>query len=364
MDLSANQFNDMLCVDFNQDFSCFVVGVENGYSIYQLDPLQHTRSRAFDGAGGVGMVAMLYRSNVLALVGGGRNPRYPPTKVIMWDDKEAKAIAELTFRTNVKALKLRRDMVVVGVDSKTYIYRFSDLLLMDTLDATGTTELRNLVSVSGSPDKAVVACPANIKGKVNVCFYDASLAKADSLASSPSARVRTTSIIAHESSLAVISLNFEGTRLATSSTKGTLVRVFDTSTGDRLFELRRGAEKVDIYSISFNAQSDWLAVSSDKGTVHVFSLRTSGDMNQKSSLSSLSVVLPSYFKSQWSFAQLRVPDYRSICCFGKDVNTVITLCADGSYYRAKFDPVLGGEICNLKLDKFDPFISSGLGTQR
>ena len=366
MDLSANQLNDMLSVDFNQDCSCFVVGVENGYSIYQLDPLQHTRSRAFDGAGGVGMVAMLYRSNVLALVGGGRNPRYPPTKVIMWDDKESRAIAELTFRTNVKALKLRRDMVVVGVDAKIFIYRFSDLVLMDTLDASGTSspELRNIVSVSGAPDRAVVACPGNVKGKVNVCFYDPSLASSTRSNVSP-ARIKTTSIIAHESSLAVVSLNFEGTRLATASTKGTLIRVFDTGNGDRLFELRRGAERVDIYSISFNAQSDWLAVSSDKGTVHVFSLRSSGDMNQKSSLSGLSLMLPSYFKSQWSFAQLRVPDYRSICCFGKDMNTVITLCADGSYYRAKFDPVLGGEMGNVKLVKFDPFISSAcLSTQR
>ena len=343
MDLRANQLNEMLCVDFNQDFSCFVVGAENGYSIYQVDPLQHTRARVFDGAGGVGIVAMLYRSNVLALVGGGRNPRYPPTKVIMWDDKESKAIAELTFRTNVKALKLRRDMVIVGVDSKVFIYRFSDLSLIDTLDASGANgELKNLLSVSGAPDKALVACPANVKGKVNVCFYDPS-------------RVKTTSILAHESSLAVISLNFDGTRLATASSKGTLVRVFDTNSGSRLFELRRGAEKVDIYSISFNPQSDWLAVSSDKGTVHVFSLRSTGDMNQKSSLSALSLVLPAYFKSQWSFAQLRVPDYRSICCFGKDPNSLITLCADGSYYRAKFDPVLGGEIANVKLEKFDPF---------
>jgi WD40 repeat protein len=35
---------------------------------------------------------------------------------------------------------------------------------------------------------------------------------------------------------------------------------------------RRGFEKANIYSISFSANAQWLAVSSDKGTVHVFSI--------------------------------------------------------------------------------------------
>ena len=42
-------------------------------------------------------------------------------------------------------------------------------------------------------------------------------------------------------------------------------------------ELRRGAEAACIYSLAFSraASPEWLAVSSDKGTVHVFSLATS-----------------------------------------------------------------------------------------
>jgi WD repeat-containing protein 45 len=69
----------------------------------------------------------------------------------------------------------------------------------------------------------VLACPGVTKGNVRVELYD----------------MRKSSIIpAHESELSQIALNLDGTRLATASDKGTLIRVFDTHTGDILKELR------------------------------------------------------------------------------------------------------------------------------
>ncbi|KAF5951147.1 hypothetical protein HYC85_009091 [Camellia sinensis] len=78
---------------------------------------------------------------------------------------------------------------------------------------------------------------------------------------------------ARDSQIACLNLTMDGLLLATASTKGTLIRIFNTMDGTKLQEVRRGVEKADIFSIALSPNVQWLAVSSDKGIVHLFSLR-------------------------------------------------------------------------------------------
>jgi len=193
----------LLSAAFNQDQGCFAVGMDNGFRIYNCEPFKETFRRgnrdiilgidirylstiqtkqkmynayifnfqflfkyfADDFKGGVGIVEMLFRCNLLALVGGGHNPKFPPTVVKIWDDHQNRAIGDLNFRSEVKAVKLRRDRVVVVLQHKIYVYRFSDLKLLDQ------------ISTLKNPRGLIALCPDSssvVSHTSHACFHTTS----------------------------------------------------------------------------------------------------------------------------------------------------------------------------------------------
>lgn len=52
---------------------------------------------------------MLRQTNILALVGGGENPKFPKNKVIIWDDSNDKIISELTFKSEIQNVILKTE---------------------------------------------------------------------------------------------------------------------------------------------------------------------------------------------------------------------------------------------------------------
>ena len=79
-------------------------------------------------------------------------------------------------------------------------------------------------------------------------------------------------IVAHETSLSTVSVTPSGRLIATTSARGTLVRVWDAITGSPIDSFRRGSDQAEIYSVAFRPDEKELCVCSDKGTVHVFVL--------------------------------------------------------------------------------------------
>ncbi|KAG6748488.1 hypothetical protein POTOM_048412 [Populus tomentosa] len=348
----------LLHISFNQDFGCFAAGTDHGFRIYNCDPLREIFRRDFDGdgnsgGGGIGVVEMLFRCNILAIVGGGPDPQYSPNKVMIWDDHQSRCIGELSFRSEVRSVKLRRDRIIVVLEQKIFVYNFADLKLLHQIETIANP--KGLCAVSHGAGSLVLVCPGLQKGQVRVEHY---------------ASKRTKFIMAHDSRIACFSLTQDGQLLVTASTKGTLVRVFNTADGTLLQEVRRGADRAEIYSLAFSSTAQWLAVSSDKGTVHVFSLKINPgspgiDRSQStdepnlavtspaSSLSFFKGVLPKYFSSEWSVAQFHLPEgSQYIVAFGHQKNTVVILGLDGSFYRCQFDPVNGGEMTQLEYHNF------------
>jgi len=319
MDLSTERTNELLFATFNQDFSCLAAGTESGFFVCDADPLKERFRREFDD-GGIGIVEMLFRSNILALVGGGKNPKYPKNKVMIWDDFQVQCIAELEFRSQVKGVRLRRDKIVAVLENKVYIYNFSDLKLTDQIETFSNPQ--GLCAVNASKDDMVLACLGENVGEVRVDLYSRNVSRI---------------IAAHNNAISQMCLSLDGKFLATASDRGTLFRIFDTATGKKLKEFRRGAAQATIQSISFNKDGSALAVSSDHGTIHIFALDDNTE-NKQSSLSILGGVV-SYLGSTWSSKQFSVPESKSLVSFGhedKGRQYVIVVGGSGKYYKYSY----------------------------
>ena len=77
--------------------------------------------------------------------------------------------------------------------------------------------------------------------------------------------------------------------------------------------MRRGADQAVITDVSIDPTNKYVCCSSDKGTIHVFSLTgEKEEQNKKSALSAMSGMI-GYFGSKWSFSQFRVKDANCKC---------------------------------------------------
>lgn len=301
---------------------------------------------------------MLFRTNILAFTGGGENPRFQPQNVVIWDDRNTRIMAELRFKSAVRSVQFRRDLVVVATSNKVWVYSFKTLSLLHSIETSDNP--KGLCCLS-TGERVLLLCPGMQKGSVLATFYPTGFGDPAASVEKEGSQI----ISAHDSPVAAMALDSNCSMIATASEKGTIVRVYEIQgNGKPKKELRRGADRAEIHSLAFSPTGEYLVASSDKGTVHVFAIRSGGmdATNSKSSLQRLSSVLPDYFSSEWSFAQFRVHDIRSIAAFSvQHPHTVIVLCANGSYYKVRFDPHSSGEMTREDYYQFDDKSTQGEG---
>jgi len=167
IDEETSQTSLLSCA-FNQDGGCLAVGTTLGFSVHNLHP-QYAVSVERKLQGGIGLVEMLFRCNLMALVGGGPSPQAPPHRVLIWDDHIPKEIGELSFRQVVLRVRLRKDAIAVALRDRVYVYHLADLSLRDKIYTADNPH--GLLCLSTQIQDMVLACPSVTEGHVRVELY-------------------------------------------------------------------------------------------------------------------------------------------------------------------------------------------------
>lgn len=200
---------------------------------------------------------------------------------------------------------------------------------------------RGLFGISYDESRRLIAFPDSKQGFIKLRDID---------------KQKSERIDAHKHPVQYIGMDYKGKFIASSSTKGTIIRIFRTDDLTCTQELRRGMDNATILSLNFNLQGNLLGCSSDSGTVHIFKIdgydSPSIDQNQslisgissgsesksgkkekknKKRLTFLRKAIP-YFKSEWSNTSLKVREQIVIVDFSSNGENVLIYVKHGRVY--------------------------------
>ena len=356
MERGIKPIGRMLCYSFNQDCSCFCIGTEHGFVIYKSAPLNDYYVRELNG--GIGLITMFNNSNIIGLVGGGKRPFSSLNKLSIWNDANSKVVLEITVDFKIIDVKVKKSLIALIGKKQIKIYYYDsleDILDYQEIDDISIPQNNNAIfSINLDPNKHIIAYLTKNTGEIMIKTY----AKIDkeNIDSKNQKNYITKKISAHQTEITLMSLNHQGDIIASCSKKGSILRLFSTSTGNLLKELRRGTDFAEIYSINFDKSSKYVLISSSKGTIHIFNVTKNDTVkNPKSILSSIAPYLKmqnSFLDNEWSFAQFHTDCATiNIANFTNKDNNIIVLTDDGMYYRARFNNK-GGECEKLQEKNF------------
>ena len=335
-----------LYLTFNPDSSLFCIGTNKGFRVFTSYPFKCVGKR--DISGGIGIIEILNNTNIFALVGTEQNLKFGPNKVILWDEFNQKIANQIIVSNNVKNIKIKRTKIFIIEENNILVFTLGNYEKIDSLKTF--TNKNGIFGISLNPKLNIISYPSPDLGKIIIKDYDNKI----------EGNFTTNEINAHKNEIIALVMNYDGTLISSASEKGTIIKIFRTKDGSLLQELRRGTEPAEIYSISFDFKSRYIACSSNKGTVHIFKIKNdeiekNEIKNQKSFFGNVVSFLGfqnEYLNSEWSFAQYRLPikekNIVSFCHECDDIIFVITL--NGKYYQGKFDTKSQGE-CQTCLER-------------
>lgn len=201
---------------------------------------------------------MLGNSNIIALLGGDKSTlaenNSSSNNVMIYDDKKESVLRRLTYPEAILDIRISGEYLFAVAEQKIYVANFIKNISIEQIEIL---PMLPLISVYSNSSLTMMAYADKTTGHVRIKNYP---------------EYSTSLINCHKSHLAAFTMNREGTMLATASVKGTLVRVFSTKDSSLISELRRGKDNCRIYSLCFNSDSTMLCCTSNKTTVHVFSI--------------------------------------------------------------------------------------------
>jgi WD40 repeat protein len=260
-------------------------------------------------------------------------PHSMPDIVQLWNNTEARVMSSVKVGQIVREIIASGQDVYILTEDALYGYHFD--VIAGGAGNTIRWAVRMREEVRGRPPLLCVDGGTDVGGPVHTTVVTGPRPGYVTIRTHcEDGTLRAVEIAAHKDPVSVITLSADARVLATGSTRGTVIRTWNTATGEPIRELRRGSGPVRWYDLCLDSTGEWLTVLSDRNTLHGFALCESNTQSWLHGWGS------AYFNSLWSRAQYSV---EGVGWKGARLRRrpdgkweIIIVVDNGSYYRVEW----------------------------
>lgn len=240
----------------NDDNNTFTVFLPSEYYVYQCNPFKSVFHREnIDISIRFGVTCLGYR--LLACTGLPADPEFDSRCVCIFDHdqkEEEQIIFKETLKQHVLALRISSDLLIVGFHQHIEIW---DIGLKKQIQVVQTA-LNIHSPCDMSSNMKMLAFSGQEPTSINVYFLEDS---------------QLNNIKAADDTVSMVKFSHDSKYVATTSSDGKVVRVFETDNFNCIKKFKRGNTASVIHSIAFSPDNDFIAIISQNGTLHFFDLR-------------------------------------------------------------------------------------------
>ena len=186
-----------------------------------------------------------YVHQKLFFCGTKENVTYTANCIYIYNIDSQTILGKIEFEQPVVSLLVDGDSIIVSLQTHSYVYQQSSLELITIVPGNRASTI--------AFENIVCSWRNELVGNLHVFLQSSKKC-----------------IPAHQSSIRAVAINSVGNMIATASSKGTVVKVFDLPSGNTLHVLRRGFTNTEICNLTFSSCGRWLYTTGR--TVHVFDL--------------------------------------------------------------------------------------------
>ena len=245
-------------IHFTDRAQSVCLSLPNGFTVLSLNSIKKKIHRFFDNQE-FGNSVTIHDSDIILFTGLAGQPTFPDTSLCVFDESIGRVVLEISCNESIRNISMLQQMFAFSTKSEVRLYTFEPPVLYCQF-RTFPNDFAPLDFIE-KRKSFIVAFSGRQQGTLRIVNFDPSLRENQDI-----------QISAHKSPISFIKLNSTGSLVATSSSLGTIIKVFNTKNGDLVGQFRRGSLAAEIRSIAFSPESELVAISSSKGTIHVFSI--------------------------------------------------------------------------------------------